>query len=156
MENGKPLAITSGDFSKNKTINKSKPMNTQSIRSRLLTAVCALSLLVTTMAASATEPETAVQRQFKQLINAVESGDHAAFVAEGTPQFKATPPAAVVAVSKSYGARLKKGYDAAYLAELKQMGHKVYLWKLTFKDGGDDMIARMVMKDGKVAGFFFQ
>jgi hypothetical protein len=51
---------------------------------------------------------------------------------------------------------MKKGYDATYLGELKQSGCKVYLWKLAYKDGRDDTLARLSLKDGKVAGFLLQ
>ena len=43
-----------------------------------------------------------------------------------------------------------------FLTSLKQQGYAVYLWKLTFKDGKDDHLARMAVKDGKVGGFWIQ
>jgi hypothetical protein len=59
-------------------------------------------------------------------------------------------------VSTLLSPRMKKGYDTAYLGQLKQQGCQVYLWKLVFKDGGDDTLAKLVLKDGKVAGFWLQ
>ena len=46
--------------------------------------------------------------------------------------------------------------QTTYLCQLKQAGYQVHLWKMTFKDDSDDQIARLVLKDGKVAGFFLQ
>ncbi len=59
-------------------------------------------------------------------------------------------------VSTQLSPRLKKGYKPQYLASLKQQGIEVYLWKITFQDGGDDLLARLVIQEGKVAGFWFQ
>jgi hypothetical protein len=60
------------------------------------------------------------------------------------------------AMKKEFAPRLDKGYKATYLCQLKQVGHVVHLWKMSFKDDGDDLVCRLVLKDGKVAGFFFQ
>jgi hypothetical protein len=30
------------------------------------------------------------------------------------------------------------------------------VWKLTFKDAGDDVLVRVALKEGKVGGFFIQ
>lgn len=30
------------------------------------------------------------------------------------------------------------------------------LWKLVYKDAGDDTLAKFVLKDGKIAGFWLQ
>ncbi|MEH2102821.1 MAG: hypothetical protein V7K76_24360 [Nostoc sp.] len=40
------------------------------------------------------------------------------------------------------------------MGNLKQQGYQVYLWKLTFLDGGDDVLARLSLKDGKIGGFW--
>jgi hypothetical protein len=59
-------------------------------------------------------------------------------------------------VSIQLSTRMKKGYDTTYLGQLKQQWSQVYLWKLVYKDGGDDTLVRLVLKDGKVAGFWLQ
>jgi hypothetical protein len=51
---------------------------------------------------------------------------------------------------------MKKGYECVRLGELTQQGCRVLLWKLAYKDGGDDTLAKLVLKDGKVAGFWLQ
>ena len=60
------------------------------------------------------------------------------------------------AVSNQLAPRMKKGYECSYLGDLKQQGFHVLLWKLMFKDGGDDTLAKLALKDGKVAGFWLQ
>jgi hypothetical protein len=54
-----------------------------------------------------------------------------------------------------FGPRFDKGYTPEYLCEMKKGGETVYLWKLSFKDGGDDMLLQFAMKDNKVSGFRF-
>jgi hypothetical protein len=92
-----------------------------------------------------------------KLLKAVQANDYDTFVADGTDQFKAalTKPM-LQGVSGQLAPRMKKGCDCSYLGELKQQGCQVFLWKLTFKDGGDDTLVKLVLKDGKVAGFWLQ
>lgn len=59
-------------------------------------------------------------------------------------------------VSKQLVPRMKKGYTCFYLGELKQQGYSVYLWKLVYKDGENDTLAKLVLTGGKVAGVSFQ
>ena len=92
-----------------------------------------------------------------RLLKALEANDYDSFVADGTAEVKAALTKQMLeGVSAQMAPRMKKGYDATYLGELKQSGCKVYLWKLTYKDGGDDTLARLSLKDGKVAGFLLQ
>lgn len=57
-------------------------------------------------------------------------------------------------VSDELGSRLQNGYSISYFGELTQDGFQVYLWKLSFADGGDEFVARMTMNGDKVAGIF--
>ena len=92
-----------------------------------------------------------------KLLKAVEANDYASFVADGTAQLKAGLTKQMLeGVSAQMAPRMKKGYDATFLGELKQSGCQVYIWKLAYKDGGDDTLARLTLKDGKVAGFLLQ
>lgn len=49
-------------------------------------------------------------------------------------------------------ARMEKGYAIIYFGHLKQSDYQIYLWKLSFEDGGDEFVARMTMNGDKVAG----
>lgn len=55
-------------------------------------------------------------------------------------------------VSQQLAPRMEKGYLTTYFGHLKQDIFKIYLWKLSFEDGGDDFVARMAMDGDKVAG----
>lgn len=126
-------------------------------------AQCAALLAFLTVSASmaAAQGQTpkvdeATQKIYEKLLEAVKTADKDAFVANGTDAVKeGTTQQVMDALEKQLGSRLKKGYESTYLCQLKQSGHQVYLWKLTFKDGGDDLVVRMALKDGKVGGFFY-
>ena len=103
------------------------------------------------------DPDPAVQKIFAKLLGAVKTADLNAFVADGTEAVKKGATQEVMdTLKKELGTRLQKDYKASYLCSLKQAGHQVHLWKLTFKDDGDDVVIRVAFKDGKMAGFFLQ
>jgi hypothetical protein len=100
--------------------------------------------------------DEATQKIYDKLLDAIKTGDRDAFVANAADKVKeGTTQEVMDALEKQLGGRLKKGYESTFLCQLKQSGHQVYLWKLTFKDEGDDLVVRVAIKDGKVGGFFF-
>ncbi|HZI83469.1 MAG TPA: hypothetical protein VFF44_06115, partial [Casimicrobiaceae bacterium] len=91
------------------------------------------------------------------MLDAMQSGSLANFVAAGDASFKSTMTTEMLAgVSAQIGPRLSQGYTVTFLATLNQQGYTVYLYKLVFKDGKDDRLVTMAVKDGKVAGFFLR
>jgi len=101
------------------------------------------------------QPEQSVQRTFTSLINAVEQNNYNQFISQGNAAFKeAVTKQTFTQVSGQLAPRLKKGYSLVFLGNLNQQGYQVYLWKLTFKDSGDDILARLSLKDGKIGGFW--
>lgn len=119
-----------------------------------LTCVCLAWSVSVGMAAN---PEEEVRPVLDKLLKAVEANDYESFVADGTDAVKAGLTKQMLeGVSNQIAPRMKKGYTCSYLGELKQQGCQVYLWKLAYKDGGDDTLAKLVLKDGKVAGFWLQ
>jgi uncharacterized protein YbaR (Trm112 family) len=108
-------------------------------------------------AASRNEPAGPGPGILDKLLKATEANDYDNFVADGTDVFKAGITKQMLqGVSDQISTRMKKGYECAYLGELSQQGRRVLLSKLVFKDGGDDTLAKLVLKDGKVAGFWLQ
>ncbi len=97
----------------------------------------------------------AAQDIFEAMLGAIEDDNRAVFVAQADANFKAalTPPV-FKAVSDQVAARLKAGHQDLYLGEMKKAGFTVHLWRVRFTDGGDDFLAQMSLKDGKVGGFF--
>lgn len=118
----------------------------------------ALFFLPTTITAQGQTPkaDAEVQKQCDKILEAITKADRDAFVANATENIKENTTQQVMdALEKQLGTRLKKGFETAYLCQIKQAGHQVHLWKLTFKDGGDDLVIRLALKDGKVGAFYF-
>lgn len=106
-------------------------------------------------ATKSNQPEQSVQRTFTSLINAVEQNNYTQFISQGNAAFKeGITRQTFTQVSGQLAPRIKKGYSAVFLGNLNQQGYQVYLWKLTFKDGSDDVLAKLSLKDGKIGGFW--
>jgi hypothetical protein len=100
-------------------------------------------------------PEQSVLDVFTNLLSAIATNDYKKFVAEGNSGFQeAITKEMFEPVSKELASRLNAGYTTVFLGELQQQGYRVYVWKVTFKDGGDDFLARLSLQDGKVGGFW--
>lgn len=123
-----------------------------------LAGLVALLVLVPGLAtAQGAKADKSIQKTFDRLLEAIKGKDRDAFVANATDAVKeGTSQETMDAFDKNLGSRLKKGFQATYLCELNIMEYKIYLWKMTFTDGGDDMVIRLAFKDGKLAGFFLQ
>ena len=91
----------------------------------------------------------------ERLLKSLRDGDYAAFSAVGTERFQEGITRAIFQrVSDQVAARLKAGFSTEFLTELHQCEHGVYLWKLSFRDGQSEFIARLALTtDGKAAGF---
>ena len=91
-----------------------------------------------------------------KLLAAISSGDFAAFVADGNDAFKGLKKEQFDSVCSQLGPRFKAGYQVTYLGDLNQKGYQVTLWRLRFSDGGDDFLASLSLKDGKVGGYWIK
>jgi len=120
------------------------------------TALC-LCLALTSHLCRADEPPESVRILLNNLLTAVVAGDHAKFIADGSDDFKAKLTENMLrSVTSQLAPRMNQGYDSMYFGELNQQGCQVYLWKLVYNDHRDDTLAKLVLKDGKVAGFWLQ
>jgi hypothetical protein len=99
------------------------------------------------------EAEEPFQREAVRLINTVRDEDYAAFISQGTEEHRATSKASFQQATRQFSARLKHGYDLTYLADLKKGNDMDHIWKLTPKDGSDDIIVRLIMRAGLVHCF---
>ena len=99
-------------------------------------------------------PDQNVLNDFTGLMSAMSASSYDDFVRLIDDDFKKTLQKDVFDKSaQSIAPRLAKGYDTTYLTQLNQRGTQVYLWKLTFKDGSDDVLAYLSIKNGQVDGF---
>ena len=103
------------------------------------------------------QPPAALDSTLRNMLAALQKNSLPDFVADGDAAFKSGMTREMLAgVSSQFGPRLAGGYTATFLGALNQQGYTVYLWKLAFKDGQDDRMVTMAVKDGKVAGFFLR
>ena len=97
------------------------------------------------------------EKIFKRLLAAQTAKDYDAFVADADDNVKAAlSKTQFDASSNLMIKRTSGGYDLAFLGELNQHGYQVFLYRLRFKDGGDDMLGTLSLKDDKVAGIYFK
>src|SRR5690606_26199365 len=95
---------------------------------------------------SAQEPAARVQTLFQNLMHAVQTGDHGAMIINGDDRFKAgLTPEMAAAVHTQMAPRMREGYSATFLTAMRQAGYEVFLCKLSFKDGRDDLLAKVVL-----------
>jgi hypothetical protein len=98
-----------------------------------------------------------METTFKAMLSALQAGSLENFIAAGDASFKSGMTKEMLdSVGSQLAPRLNGGYTSSFLGTLKQQGYTIYLWKLEFKDGKDDRLATMAVKDGKVAGFFLR
>ena len=120
-----------------------------------------LTLLISTaflFAASvfAADSPASSQAEVTKLVSAIASDNYAAFVADGNAAFQGLKKDQFESVVSQLGSKLKAGYDLAYLGDLNQRGYLVTLWRIRFQNGGDDLLATLSMKEGKVGGFWIK
>jgi hypothetical protein len=97
------------------------------------------------------------EKIFKKLLAAQTAKDYDAFVTDADDRLKAAlTKTQFDAASNVMNQRTSGGYDPTFLGELNQRGYQVFLYRLRFKDGGDDILGTMSLKDDKVGGIYFK
>ena len=97
------------------------------------------------------------EKIFNSLVAAQTAKDYDAFVADADDRLKAAlTKTQFDASSNVMIKRTSGGYDTTFLGELNQHGYQVFLYRLRFKDGGDDILGTMSLKDDKVGGIYFK
>jgi hypothetical protein len=97
------------------------------------------------------------EKIFKSLLAAQTAKDYDAFVADADDNLKAAlTKTQFDASSNIMIKRTSGGYDTTFLGELNQRGYQVFLYRLRFEDGGDDILGTMSLKDDKVGGIYFK
>lgn len=99
----------------------------------------------------------AVETIMKSMLSAIVANSLTDFVSSGDEAFQAGMTKEMLSsINQSLASRLKQGYTTTFLTTLRQQGFDVYVWKLVFKDGNDDVLVFMALKDKKVGGFWLR
>lgn len=132
------------------------PANRLIISSVALFIALASSMVFAQALPSAQAPQAA-EATMKRMISAIQANSLPDFVAPGDEAFQAGMTKEMLSsISQSLASRLGQGYSSTFLTRLKQQGFEVYVWKLEFKDGNDDVLVFLAVKDGKVGGFWLR
>jgi hypothetical protein len=127
-------------------------MKNYQIRIALFTVIFSLCSLAVYAA-----DDAQAEKMFKRLVAAQTAKEYTAFLADADDTVKAAlTKTQFDASSNLMIKRTSGGYGLTFLGELNQHGYQVFLYRLRFKDGGDDMLATMSLKDDKVAGIYFK
>ena len=103
------------------------------------------------------EVDRAIQNMFDNLIAATIEKDFAKFSRDGTSIFKGFCNKMMFKIGCiQLSPLLSKNHEVMFLTELKEKDLMAYLWKISFKSQSDDFLARLTIKDGKVASFFIK
>ena len=113
-----------------------------------------LSLLIASSAFAGHEGKTE-KAALSQLMKAVSDNDYDAFLSNGTPEFKKNvSKQAFDSVTGQLGQLIRAGYTTEYLSKLYQRGVIVHLWKISYVNSKENSLAKLIMIDDKVAGFW--
>ena len=124
------------------------------IRSLAFAAVLLVGSSVILLAAEPAKEDAALSTK---LITAVAKSDYDTWAEDwGAPFKKMLKKEPFSTTCALYAVRFQAGYEISYLGDLNQAGAHVTLWKVSFKNHGDDALVTLVMKEGKVAGFWIK
>ena len=113
-----------------------------------------LGLVLVSSAYAADEKKTEIAA-LSQLMQAIADNDYDAFRADGTAEFKQTiTKQAFNSVHAQLGKLVRNGYTAIYLGDLYQKGRIAHLWKISYNNSKENSLAKMIIVDGKAAGFW--
>jgi hypothetical protein len=91
-----------------------------------------------------------------KLITAIENADYDTFIADGEAPFRQFTKVQFDVVAALLAPKLHSGYEVSYFGDLKKQGYRLSIWKISFKDGSDDLLATLSVKEGKVGGFYIK
>jgi hypothetical protein len=92
----------------------------------------------------------------EKIINSIKDQDYEAFIANGDKGFSSITKSMFEGVCASMERKFKDGHELTYFGDLKARGYQVTLWRVSFKNGSDDSLGRISVKNGKVGGFIIQ
>lgn len=100
-----------------------------------------------------TESASEAIASLQTILDSIKTGNYELFLTVGDSDYKTgISKEAFDSVSSQLRPRMVEGYNITYFGNLKQDEYQIYLWKLSFADGGDEFVARMAMNGDKVSG----
>ena len=90
------------------------------------------------------------------VLTALSREDKAAFLARSTGAFATIVESQFDAISNSLAAHLRSGFKLAHLGDAQRRSGDVSVFKITFADASDEVIAIISERDGKVDGLLLK
>jgi RNA polymerase sigma factor (sigma-70 family) len=100
-------------------------------------------------AGTATDQESTYANE---VIKSVADADYSEFQADGDAGFKQIKESTFKSMCNQRSAQLKGGYHVIFLGVLTFEGMRVTLWKVSYSDGSDDDLLRLIVSSGKISG----
>jgi hypothetical protein len=93
------------------------------------------------------------EKALTKLIEAVKAESYEAFTADADANLKKQLcRQQFEGLCGLYTKPLKKGYTLEYFGQLRQRGMAVYVWKVSTPGSVEDVLVKLALKEGKVAG----
>jgi hypothetical protein len=126
-------------------------------RSTLVALSAIVLFLASTLTCLRAEPQTVPDDIVKNMLSGIETLNVDKFAEKGDPEFKARVNRDIlIKVNSQLAPKLKGGYTIEYLGILRQIGTVTYLYKITFKDGSDDILVKLQLRKNFVSGFLLE
>jgi RNA polymerase sigma factor (sigma-70 family) len=87
-----------------------------------------------------------------EVIKSLTDESYQEFVADGDSNFKTIKQSIFKAVCDQRTAQLKGGYHVVFLGVMMEGKSRMTLWKISYDDGSDDDLLRLMVSDGKISG----
>jgi hypothetical protein len=114
----------------------------------------ALAVVIASGTARAQVPLRQYDITLNQMFDAIQTRSYDRFIADGDARFRNGFTEKMFGdLAARLGPRLQQGFSLAFLTTLHQQDYVVYVWKLAFKDGKDDFLVSLFIKNGNVTGF---
>lgn len=126
------------------------------LRQQLAGLLVLAALVAVPLAQAASAGGVAGKPVVHQLLDAMAQNDYQRFISHGTPAFAAIGQAEFAQVAATVAPRLQQGYAVEHLGNLRQQGLDISVWKISFTDHGDDLLATLNVTQGRVGGFFLR
>ena len=123
---------------------------------RWFTCLSLLAVMGMSPAMAADSDTQADEQMVANLLETMVEGNYQRFVGYGTPAFGALTEEQFKDVAAQVGPGLEQGYGIEYFGMLRQQGLDVSVWKITFSNNDDDLLATLNMQEGKVGGFYLR
>jgi hypothetical protein len=102
----------------------------------------------------AADPSPEVAAIASKIFTALEKNEFEQFMADADNTWRRLERSEFDRLVSQIEPKMKGGYEVAYLGEIKRMGGIVQtLWKLTFKANGEEVLANIDIKEGRVSRF---